>query len=570
MATPTPHHLTHSHASLLCYSLPSPSSSPHHQVRNAAVCGAIAAIIYSDPADYGSTALYPSGPGLPPSGAQVSFLLSLLSPGYVCRDTIHMSLGRYAHVASPSPSPSFSRLPHIPSLPSSHPSPAPPSSAFLLPKQRGSIYESLGDPQTPGWPAAQSTSLSATHRRQAGRPARAASACPYPRQPAAVRCILRRLKMHLTASGCPCPRRRAACRPSPPCPPSPPCRPSPPCPPSPPCRPSPPCPPSPLLLSPPPNQRGSIYESLGDPQTPGWPSRPGGERLSLSEAAGSLPPIPALPSIPAVPLSYGQANFVLEQLGGAAAPEEWIGDIEGLEYHVGPGPVVVEMEIEVSERRRGGGGREIRGVLLLGGAAAPEEWIGDIEGLEYHVGPGPVVVEMEIELLAGAAAPEEWIGDIEGLEYHIGPGPVVVEMEIEVRNDMILLVQVAGVEGGRGIRGVLLLLGGAAAPEEWIGDIEGLECHIGPGPVVVEMEIEVRMWCGGGRERGEDEGRAEANFILEQLGGAAALEEWIGDIEGLEYHIGPGPVVVEMEIEVRCLEESVGRIGKGNTDSEGR
>ncbi|KAF4323142.1 hypothetical protein BBO99_00002702 [Phytophthora kernoviae] len=80
-------------------------------------------------------------------------------------------------------------------------------------------------------------------------------------------------------------------------------------------------------------QRGSVqYNSIsgGDPLTPGFPSLPGEPYLSIEECK-------TIPHIPALPLSYGQARYILESLGGKNAPDDWQGalDLENGGYHVG-------------------------------------------------------------------------------------------------------------------------------------------------------------------------------------------------------------------------------------------
>ncbi|CAH0515747.1 unnamed protein product [Peronospora belbahrii] len=80
-------------------------------------------------------------------------------------------------------------------------------------------------------------------------------------------------------------------------------------------------------------QRGSVqYNSIygGDPLTPGFPSLPGEPYLSKEESK-------TIPHIPALPLSYGQARYILELLGGKKAPETWQGalKLDNGGYYVG-------------------------------------------------------------------------------------------------------------------------------------------------------------------------------------------------------------------------------------------
>src|SRR5216684_840320 len=60
-------------------------------------------------------------------------------------------------------------------------------------------------------------------------------------------------------------------------------------------------------------QRGSILNVNGDPTTPGYASLPGVHRVPEE----SLP----LPRIPVIPLSYGNAQRLLERIGGPSVPQ---------------------------------------------------------------------------------------------------------------------------------------------------------------------------------------------------------------------------------------------------------
>ena len=88
-------------------------------------------------------------------------------------------------------------------------------------------------------------------------------------------------------------------------------------------------------------QRGSVMDMPtypGDPLTPGRGNREGTEMLERSEA-------PTLMQIPVIPISYGDAQPLLEALGGPVAPgDDWKGALP-LTYHVGPGPARVRVAL---------------------------------------------------------------------------------------------------------------------------------------------------------------------------------------------------------------------------------
>ena len=116
-------------------------------------------------------------------------------------------------------------------------------------------------------------------------------------------------------------------------------------------------------------QRGSIgymFEFPGDPTTPGFASvesLPQAKRISPEKSD-------ALPRIPTTPLSYGDAQPILENLGGPPTPRDWQGALP-FTYHVGPGPVRVKMRL-----RQNYSLRTIWDVIgRVRGRENPQEWV---------------------------------------------------------------------------------------------------------------------------------------------------------------------------------------------------
>src|SRR3954454_17854951 len=90
-------------------------------------------------------------------------------------------------------------------------------------------------------------------------------------------------------------------------------------------------------------QRGSIqylWDYSGDPLTPGKPSIPGTKRLDPSQATD-------LAKIPSTPISYGDAQPMLQALGGPEAPENFQGGLP-FKYHVGPGPTEAHLNLDIA------------------------------------------------------------------------------------------------------------------------------------------------------------------------------------------------------------------------------
>src|SRR5438270_6091699 len=87
-------------------------------------------------------------------------------------------------------------------------------------------------------------------------------------------------------------------------------------------------------------QRGSVMDFMrypGDPLTPGIGATPEAKRLRREDAE-------TITKIPVLPISYGDAQPLLQALSGPMAPSEWRGGLP-LPYHVGPGPARVHLRV---------------------------------------------------------------------------------------------------------------------------------------------------------------------------------------------------------------------------------
>lgn len=72
-----------------------------------------------------------------------------------------------------------------------------------------------------------------------------------------------------------------------------------------------------------------LWNGLGDPQTPSYPSTPYAFRLPVQA-------IKVFPKIPVQPISTEDAYEILGLMGGRRAPEKW-GGAFNFTYHLGPG-----------------------------------------------------------------------------------------------------------------------------------------------------------------------------------------------------------------------------------------
>ena len=113
-------------------------------------------------------------------------------------------------------------------------------------------------------------------------------------------------------------------------------------------------------------QRGAIeydFQQAGDPTTPGWPSLPGAQHIP---AAGAAP----VPKIMALPISWQDAQPLMEHMDGPEAPEDWQGGLP-FKYHLGDGRVRVHLKIQMKETLEPNYVVEGR----IRGREYPDEWI---------------------------------------------------------------------------------------------------------------------------------------------------------------------------------------------------
>jgi N-acetylated-alpha-linked acidic dipeptidase len=113
-------------------------------------------------------------------------------------------------------------------------------------------------------------------------------------------------------------------------------------------------------------QRGSVMDMPtypGDPLTPGIGAVPGAKRLELKD-------VTTLTKIPVLPISYGDAQPLLNALKGPVAPEAWRGSL-AMTYHVGPGPAKVRLVVKSYWDTK----RLYDVIVKIPGSTYPDEWI---------------------------------------------------------------------------------------------------------------------------------------------------------------------------------------------------
>jgi N-acetylated-alpha-linked acidic dipeptidase len=113
-------------------------------------------------------------------------------------------------------------------------------------------------------------------------------------------------------------------------------------------------------------QRGSVMDMPtypGDPLTPGIGATANAKRLERKD-------VKTFTAIPVLPISYGDAQPLLDALEGRVAPEGWRGALP-ITYRIGPGPAKVHLKLQFNWDIK-----PIYNVIAtISGGLYPEEWI---------------------------------------------------------------------------------------------------------------------------------------------------------------------------------------------------
>lgn len=113
-------------------------------------------------------------------------------------------------------------------------------------------------------------------------------------------------------------------------------------------------------------QRGSVMDMPtypGDVLTPGYAATKNAERLDRSEAK-------TITKIPVLPISYEDAQPLLEALEGKNAPESWRGALP-ITYKIGPGPAKVHLKLDFDWKLV----PAYNVIATLKGEEFPDDWI---------------------------------------------------------------------------------------------------------------------------------------------------------------------------------------------------
>jgi N-acetylated-alpha-linked acidic dipeptidase len=113
-------------------------------------------------------------------------------------------------------------------------------------------------------------------------------------------------------------------------------------------------------------QRGSVEDMPlypGDPLTPGVGATKDAKRLPISEAK-------TITKIPVLPISYGDAQPLLDALGGPLAPVAWRGALP-ITYRLGAGPARVHLKVKSTWTQK-----PLYDIIAtIPGSTEPDEWV---------------------------------------------------------------------------------------------------------------------------------------------------------------------------------------------------
>ncbi len=102
---------------------------------------------------------------------------------------------------------------------------------------------------------------------------------------------------------------------------------------------------------------------MGDPLTPGVGATPDAKRVAIKDAQ-------TLTKIPVLPISYADAQPLLEAMTGAIAPRAWRGGLP-ITYHIGPGPAKVHLKVTSNWDIK----RLYDVIGRIRGTEFPDEWV---------------------------------------------------------------------------------------------------------------------------------------------------------------------------------------------------
>ncbi len=283
-------------------------------------------------------------------------------------------------------------------------------------------------------------------------------------------------------------------------------------------------------------QRGSVMDMPlypGDVLTPGYAATKDAKRLDRKDA-------PTITKIPVLPISYEDAQPLLEALKGPVAPASWRGGLP-ITYHIGPGPAKVHLKLEFDWKLT----PAHNVIATLKGSKYPDQWVmrGNHHDAWVHGANDPVsgmIALMEEARVVGELAKKgqrpkstivygAWDAEEPGL---IGSTEWVEDHEKELQEKLVAYINTDG--NGRGFFGA----GGSHTLQAMVNEVADIVKDPQTGVSIKERRIAAQLVNGG-----------EGSFSLSALGSGSDYTPFIqhagiaslnigfgGENAGGEYH----------------------------------
>ena len=242
-------------------------------------------------------------------------------------------------------------------------------------------------------------------------------------------------------------------------------------------------------------QRGSVMDMPtypGDVLTPGYAATANAERLDRKDA-------PTITKIPVLPISYEDAQPLLEALEGPVAPASWFGGLP-ITYHIGPDPAKVHLKLTFDWKLV----PAHNVIATMKGTDFPDQWVmrGNHHDAWVHGANDPIsgmVALMEEarvidELAKKGQKPKRtlvycaWDAEEEGL---IGSTEWVEDHKEELQQKVVAYINTDG--NGRGFLGA----GGSHSLQAMVSEVAGSVKDPQTGVSVKERRIAADMVNGG-------------------------------------------------------------------------
>ncbi|MCJ7467217.1 MAG: M28 family peptidase [Maribacter sp.] len=283
-------------------------------------------------------------------------------------------------------------------------------------------------------------------------------------------------------------------------------------------------------------QRGSVMDMPtypGDVLTPGYGATKDAKRLDRKDA-------PTITKIPVLPISYEDAQPLLQALEGSVAPESWRGGLP-ITYHIGPGPAKVHLKLEFDWQLK----PAYDVIATLRGTDFPDQWVmrGNHHDAWVHGANDPIsglVALLEEARVVGELAKKgqkpkrtivycAWDAEEPGL---IGSTEWVEDHQQELQQKVVAYINTDG--NGRGFLGA----GGSHSLQVMVDEVAGSVMDPQRGVSVKERRNAADMVNGGKGEFGLSALGSGSDYtpFIQHAGIAALNLGFGGEDDGGEYH----------------------------------